>query len=159
MQRFLESMFSDIMRHQQPGNNGRWGVRYIVRQACLLGLGGIVMGQGDKYPVEDVCNIALARGIVLGDKMYVDGGRIIEKEQYNSSEDKPAYFGDLKWVQSEPPSNQCPLSLIDCRFAEPIPYFQMRIFGNLTFQSSSMLQHPHGPGSKSHRTGTSITMV
>ena len=98
MQGFLEYMFSDIMRHQQPGN-GRWGVRNIIRQVCLLGLGGIVMGQGYKYPVGDVCNIALARGLVLGDKMYVDGGRIIDKGQY-LSEDDPAWFNTLKWWQS-----------------------------------------------------------
>ena len=75
------------MRRQWSGYD-RWGVVYIVQRAelvCLLGLGDIVLGQGSTWnPVTTACNIEIARGVILGDSMYLDGG-VITHEQYFES--------------------------------------------------------------------------
>lgn len=96
------------MRHRQP-DYGRWGVGYIVQQVFLLGL-GIVMGQDISTwdPVDTGCNIIQARGIDLGDRMYVDGGMIINQQYYLLGIDKPYNFWTMIPWQSEPPSDQCP---------------------------------------------------
>ena len=95
------------MGHQRSGY-GRWGIGYIVL-VCLLGLGDIVMGQERSTwdPIKQVCNMALARGVVLGDKMYVDGGQIMDEMYYKFGVDKPSYSSGMTWWQSE--SNQCPI--------------------------------------------------
>lgn len=73
----------------------------------LLGL-GIVMGQDISTwdPVDTVCNIIQARGVVLEDKMYVDGGMVINQQYYLLGRDKPYNFSTLIPWQSEPPSDQ-----------------------------------------------------
>ena len=93
------------MRYQQPGY-GQWGaantLHWGAALVCLLGLGGIIMGQSIWDPVNDVCNIQLARAIVLGDKMYMDGGQIVDK-QYYPDLDKPT-LGTMNQWQSGSPS-------------------------------------------------------
>ena len=65
------------------------------------------MGQGliDWDPVKTTCNMALARGAVVGDKMYVDGGEFIDKIQYQNGVDEPYRSDMLRW-ESECPSIQ-----------------------------------------------------
>ena len=103
------------MRRQRSGYC-RWGVGYIVQRGAallyLLGLGDIVMGQGNGNstwdPVKTVCNIAHARGVILGDKMYVDGGQIMDQQYYLFGIDKPCYNSAMDRWQSGFPSKQCP---------------------------------------------------
>ena len=102
------------MRHQRAGY-GRWGVRYIFQRVWLLGLWDIVMGQISSTqdstwdPVKTVCSIVLARGIVLGDKMYVDGGEIVDQQYFRFGIDMPVDSGNIMRWQSESPFNQCPI--------------------------------------------------
>ena len=96
---------------------GQWGVGYIVRQGaafvCLLGFGDIVIGQGSGIstwdPVKTICNINLARGVIVGQMMYVDGGEIIDQQNYQFGIDKPYYYSNMFPWQSKSPSDQCPI--------------------------------------------------
>ena len=63
------------------------------------------MSQTIRDPVEAVCNIGLARSIVLGDRMYVDGGQIIDKTEYDKI-DEPIPNGSIQRWQSESLLNQ-----------------------------------------------------
>ena len=75
---------------------------------CLLGLGDIVMGQGSSAwnPVKTVCNMNFGRSTVLGDKLYVDGGEIMDQQNYLFGIDKPYYNSNMHRWQSESLSNQ-----------------------------------------------------
>ena len=75
------------------------------------------MSQGTSTwdPVKTVCNINLARGVVLGDKMYVDGGDIMDEQYYQSGTDNST---EMTWWQSEFPSICALYYLIDCHLTE-----------------------------------------
>ena len=106
-----------IMRRQRPAY-GRW-IGYII---CLLGFGGNVVGQGSVSwdPVKTVCNILHPRGVIVENKMYVDGGEVIDRQNYYLGTDKPYYnTGMIRW-QSRSPFQLVPHihSSIDCHFIE-----------------------------------------
>ena len=91
---------------------GRWGgVGYIVQWAFLLGLDDIVIGQGSSTwdPVNTVCSIVLAQGVVLGDKMYVDGGEILNQQYFLNGVDKPYFSSGMTRWQSGSSFNWCPI--------------------------------------------------
>lgn len=100
---------------RQRSSNGQWGMGYIIQRGaalmCLLGWGNIVMGQGISTwdPVKTVCNMAYARGIVLGSKMFVDGGEIMDQQNYLDGTDKPYRNSNMFRWQSE-----CPSILFGC---------------------------------------------
>ena len=77
------------------------------------------MGQGSSTwdPLKTVCNIALARGIILGDKMYVDGGVIMDQQNYKFGIDQPYYNSDLLRWPSKSLSHRCSI-LFNCHFTE-----------------------------------------
>lgn len=99
-----------IMKYQRSGYS-RWGHMYFVRQGvvlvCLLELGNIVMGQYTLPgwdPVKTVCNILHASSTIVGGKLYVDGGELIDQEEYKYGPDNPYYWGDIvRWESKSPP--------------------------------------------------------
>ena len=126
------------MTRQRSVGYGRWGVGYIAQRAavlvCLLGFGDTVMGQvsSEWDPVKTVCNMVVARGVVLGDKMYVDGGEIMDQQNYKDGIDKPYPNSNMARWQSECPILH-PVSyfLTDCLFTKSdIHISQMNTFGN-----------------------------
>ena len=102
----------------QRCSGGRWGLGYIVQRGrtalvCLLGFGDIIMGQASSEatwdPVKTTCNMDLARGVVVGNKMYVDGGEIMDQQNYLFGIDQPYYESNMIRWQSELPSDLCPI--------------------------------------------------
>ena len=70
----------------------------------------MVMGQGSSEsswdPVKTVCNFANARGIVVKNKLYLDGGVIMDQQNYLFGTDKPYYNSNMIRWQSKSSSNQ-----------------------------------------------------
>lgn len=66
---------------------------------CLLGLGDIVLGQGGSTwnPVTTACNIEIARGVILGDSMYLDGGFITHEQYFESGIRLYNFTGVAPW--------------------------------------------------------------
>ena len=90
-------------RRQAPGR-GRWGQLITTLVVCLLGFGNIVTGQGLPSvwnPVDTVCNMALGRGVVVGNKMYVDGGEVTDQSSYKNGTDKLSRISDTPPWQSK----------------------------------------------------------
>lgn len=88
-------------RQQTPGRS-QWG-RLTAALLCLSGLGSIVTGQVVSVwdPVMTTCNMDLARGVVVGNKMYIDGGEIIDEKYYKNGTDKPYPRAEMSFWQSE----------------------------------------------------------
>ena len=87
------------MEHQKTAGCGR-RKKLIAASVCLLGLGNVVMSQGkiEWDPVKTACNIRAARAVVVGNKMYLDGGEIIHQGQYKDTLDKPWPISDtIAW--------------------------------------------------------------
>lgn len=89
---------------QQTSGCGRWQLTTAL--VCLLGLGNIVTSQVLSVwdPVKTTCNMDLGRGVVVGNKMYIDGGEIVDQQYYKNGIDKPYPRGNLIHWQSEYPS-------------------------------------------------------
>ena len=97
---------------QQKSCLGRWG-QLTAELVCLLGLGNLVMGQSISQdlsgwdPTKSTCNMDWAQGVVLGNKMYLDGGELVDQNKFKYGTDQPfpkptpAYL--TRW-QSECPS-------------------------------------------------------
>ena len=83
------------MGHQQTSDRSR-RCQLTTALVCLLGLGNVVMGQGFSTwnPVKTTCNTALARGMVVGNTMYVDGGEFIDQYFYGDI-GKPSRMGGV----------------------------------------------------------------
>lgn len=107
-----------IMSYQRFGYSRRVGGAVLVYLAVL---GDIAMGQGQGGstwdPVKTVCNMNLGRSVVLGNKMYVDGGEIMDQQNYLFGIDKPYYNSNMIRWQSE-----CPILLFDCHITKPDTY-------------------------------------
>lgn len=90
------------MGHQKTAGRGRWK-KLITASLCLLGLGNVVMSQGkiEWDPVKTACNIRAARAMVVGNKMYLDGGEIIHQGQYKDTLDKPCRISDTVGWESK----------------------------------------------------------
>ena len=90
------------MRRQKITARGRWG-RLTAALGCLLGFGNFVRSQGPSGwdPVKTTCNMVLARAVVVGSKMYVDGGEIIDEQNYQDGIDKPYRSSEFTQWQSE----------------------------------------------------------
>ena len=52
-------------------------------------------------PLRTTCNIGSGRAVVVGNKMYVDGGEIVDQSGYGDGIDKPYRSVDLPRWQSE----------------------------------------------------------
>ena len=92
------------MGNQQTPGCGRWG-HLTAALVWLIGLGNVVMGQGlpTPDPVKTTCNILFARGVVAGNKMYLDGGELMDESFYDGGKDEPQFNQEkLRW-QSECP--------------------------------------------------------
>lgn len=93
------------MRHQQISGSGRGG-KLAAALVCLIGLGNVVMSQGLSTwdPVKTTCNLQLGRGVVVGDRMFFDGGEMMDQQEYKNGIDKPYRTSDMLRWQSECPS-------------------------------------------------------
>lgn len=156
------------MRLQQSGY-GRSGVGNIVRRGaevlvCLLGLGTIVIGQGSSSwdPVKTVCNLVFARGVVLGDKMYVDGGEVMDQDNYKLGVDKPYYNSNMYRWQSEFPSNQYPIFIYLTE--DPLPIFpdehlwELDLSTKFNVSTPHWTAHPKPGGRDQHYNGAAGTL-
>lgn len=78
------------MGRQQTSGRSRWA-KFTTALVCLLGLGGVVKGQGKAMwdPVKTTCNMNLGQGVVMGKKMYIDGGETMDQWNYGDGIDKP----------------------------------------------------------------------
>lgn len=80
-----------------------------VALVCLLGLGDIVMGQQAWNPVHTICNLNSGRSSIVGNRMYIDGGQIVDQMYFKNGTDQPYDYSDLVSWSSESLSNQCPI--------------------------------------------------
>ena len=89
------------MGRQQTSGYGRWELTTAL--VCLLGLGNIVTGQVVSVwdPVKTTCSLDLGRAVVVGNKMYVDGGEIVDQRYFKNGINKPYPRGKLNHWQSE----------------------------------------------------------
>ena len=88
------------MERQQIPGYGRWG-KLTTALVCLLGLGNRGLSTWD--PVERTCNIVKSRGVVVGNKLYLDGGEVIDQGNYKDGPDKPYPISGMARWQSECP--------------------------------------------------------
>ena len=105
-------VLTHIMRCQYSGYCQLGG--YIVRRGVVLVclLGNIVGGQITEPvwdPVKTVCNIRYAQSTIVGSKLYIDGGQILDKRNYFRGVDEPYYDSGMTWWQSKSFSNRFPI--------------------------------------------------
>lgn len=95
-------------RHTSSGN-ARWNreSKYGASTAAVivfLGLlGNVVEAQGTTLwnPVRTICNLRFGRATVVGDKMYLDGGEIMDQQNYLAGVDQPFQADQMFRWESE----------------------------------------------------------
>lgn len=109
---------------RQQISGSRWG-QLATALGCLLGLGNLGLSAWD--PVERTCDMIGARAVVVGNKLYIDGGRIMDQDNYKDGLDQPYPISKMTHWQSESsstePTYKCPML---CNLT---PYFQINTFG------------------------------
>ena len=96
------------MRHQQTPGRGRCA-QLTAALVCLLGLGNVVTSQGlatwdPMKSLRNACSTNLAQVMVLGNKLYLDGGELFDEQEFKNGKDKPYRPSDMLRWQSECPS-------------------------------------------------------
>lgn len=99
-----------MMKCRRPGYS-QWGhmcfVRWGVVLVRLLELGNIVMSQYTEPgwdPVTTVCNIVHASSTIVGERLYVDGGELIDQGEYKYGPENPYHWrGLVRWESKSPP--------------------------------------------------------
>lgn len=90
---------------RQRISGGQWG-QLSTALVFLLVLANLGLSTWD--PVERTCNMLLARGVVVGNKLYIDGGEITDQGNYKDGLDKPYPISTMTRWQSECPSTNLP---------------------------------------------------
>jgi len=97
------------MARQTSKGSLRRSTQYILSASAatlvvsLLGSANVVYGQGTTLwnPVKTTCNLRFGRGTVVEDKMFVDGGELMDKQNYLDGIDVPYRNSNMFRWQSE----------------------------------------------------------